>query len=655
MDGPLGTAIEYSLDGQRNLRKRPNRFRERAATDPDNVAWEIGKGDRGFDLILTSLSQPPGVKPKPSLRATLKPSPFDNGFDDDRHLELPIVRTSQQSFPLLDRVVVVAKYALPADQTGRMIVEDSQDGPGPDIYLGGDQPELVRRPRGEDISALAHGGGCLNIVPVSYYPSAGLPFSFGIHGKGFPGAGLWALSESARAGQPCQGRFQLLDRQGKIAWSTTVPLTIQAFASKGQTVEIPASAANPGVHELRADFFGPTGQTMPAGVRHRYHDPWGGQDLALPASARLDFLPAPVEAIEAREQAGGGPPQPPRVLGNPARASYPDDTAKHAYARSVLDLQWHDGRLWIAGGDYQDNQGPFVIRSWSPAIGFQDDCITDDEAIEQFRVEDGVLYAPGADARESWEFGNLYVRKPGGQWLKKRTLPNAVHVFDVRIFRRRLYAACGTSSGAALFYSGDGGDSWTRVPFDDLTPFGRFYEIMPGDQGLLLGPRHSERQAWFFDGRNIAPSFTAYTPALIGLESARIRKSARWAGGTLYTLRMGKESDPAPLYFLKSFGSAARPVSLFLDRKVADIVVPTPGVEAHVLSYAKDHLGYSACIHSANRPTDWRLAFAGSFHAIPCSLEVDAFNYYVGLGAFHGQNKPDSGKIVVVPRETNNK
>lgn len=183
-------------------------------------------------------------------------------------------------------------------------------------------------------------------------------------------------------------------------------------------------------------------------------------------------------------------------IGNPALDCYPNAEGQ-AYARSVWDMYAWEGKLYLGGGNSNNegsapNAGPVDLWSYDPnADSFERELTVDDEEIERFRAIDGRLCIPGHDARESWELGNLYVRNLEG-WAKLRTLQNAVHVYDVASLDGRLFAAGAVvfpveppDAGGGIWASEDEGQTWTLARhYGPITANGEVRTSDPLDPGV---------------------------------------------------------------------------------------------------------------------------------------------------------------------------
>jgi hypothetical protein len=153
-------------------------------------------------------------------------------------------------------------------------------------------------------------------------------------------------------------------------------------------------------------------------------------------------------------------------------------------ARKINDLFVFQKRLFLGHGDWTANTGPTdVIYFDLEAKKFVTEFTVDEEAIVHYRQYDDELFVPGADAKEGWELGNLYVRRTDG-WTKLRSIPNGIHVLDFAKFCGRWYVATGSFFGSpktgpsigAVFSSGDRGKSW-RYEYTTPSAPGTVYRI----------------------------------------------------------------------------------------------------------------------------------------------------------------------------------
>jgi len=148
------------------------------------------------------------------------------------------------------------------------------------------------------------------------------------------------------------------------------------------------------------------------------------------------------------------------VLGVPGSYS---DAITH---RIIKDLEsWH-GRIYIGHGDWGANTGPVRAMYFDVGLGelvHDEAFLFDDESIDDFRSFGEVLIAPGTDAREGWEFGNLYLKQWGESWHKLRTVPGGLHVFDAALTPDKLVVSSSDETAQGhIWTSQDQGRTWTH-------------------------------------------------------------------------------------------------------------------------------------------------------------------------------------------------
>ncbi len=131
-------------------------------------------------------------------------------------------------------------------------------------------------------------------------------------------------------------------------------------------------------------------------------------------------------------------------------------TASQPYARAATSIGVCDGRLFVSGGDWDDNLGPCPIFAVDPYSGaYVKEYESGTEAIDYFRYgSDGSLYAPSVDPREGHvNECSVARRKPDGTWTKLNA-PNrwirysssenaayGTHNWDFAIWKGKIFTA----------------------------------------------------------------------------------------------------------------------------------------------------------------------------------------------------------------------
>jgi len=102
-----------------------------------------------------------------------------------------------------------------------------------------------------------------------------------------------------------------------------------------------------------------------------------------------------------------------------------------------------------------------------------------EQGLTRLEVYSDQLYIPGYDANDGdWDLGNIYLHD-GESWVERRTVPRAVHIYGLTVYRDRIYVSAdildeppegvsvsdAAEKGALDVYgrvasSGDGGQTW---------------------------------------------------------------------------------------------------------------------------------------------------------------------------------------------------
>jgi hypothetical protein len=148
-----------------------------------------------------------------------------------------------------------------------------------------------------------------------------------------------------------------------------------------------------------------------------------------------------------------------------------------------------------------------------------------EQGVSVLRAFGGKLYIPGADAMEGWDLGNFYVSHDKGEsFLKVRTIPVGVHIWDLTQWRGKLYVSTGSvrdgKGYGAVCESADGGKTWAETLIarpdapQEAGQFGRCYALIPTEDALYASfvARDSqkllptpEREFYRYDGKAWTP------------------------------------------------------------------------------------------------------------------------------------------------------
>lgn len=144
----------------------------------------------------------------------------------------------------------------------------------------------------------------------------------------------------------------------------------------------------------------------------------------------------------------------------------PEWPTYEAASKSTIpwDMIIFDGGLYVGNGDYDVNSGPVCVMRYSIENGvWENTGELPDEQISRFCIMGSTLVIPGADPQDPWDFGNYYVYQDG-VWSVARSIPNAIHNFDMIEYKQKVFAGIGVVGGLyPLSCSLDGGVTFAQV------------------------------------------------------------------------------------------------------------------------------------------------------------------------------------------------
>lgn len=375
--------------------------------------------------------------------------------------------------------------------------------------------------------------------------------------------------------------------------------------------------------------------------------------MAFSASPRLCAWALLAAALAAC--AGGGGADPAAGVSPPAEVVGAPFGDVPPYARNVWDMQRFGGRIYLAHGDEIGNRGPVALWTLDPASGRLAAGFTaNEEEVESFRVLNGELYAPGFDPRSGWSLGTFYRLERTG-WARHRTLPHALHTFDLAWYAGRLFAATGgrgRPGEPTLLASADRGRTWT--PVAEQTQ--RIYTLFELGGALYAAPKlrtdgDTARALLRFDGARFhGTGVTGATllPELPDTAGRMIHPTA-FRGALVYVVAAGAiDWKPAALAVARSLDD------------VRALPFPDPGAVPYDLVVRSDTLlaltstpadsGYVVRVYATERLDGWRELFRFRSPAFARSFEEAGGDFYIGLGCTYRHPSPASGQILRVRR-----
>lgn len=430
--------------------------------------------------------------------------------------------------------------------------------------------------------------------------------------------------------------------KGPMLWKQSEPLDV----SDGFEISTPKGKLKPGAYSASAWLLTPRGDAHPFLVTTPANNEKEGSELAVSTTVH-------VGAFETRYAKSSVTDAPVLLRGasfidNPARIVRRYTGPNDAPSRNVWDMTAFEGKIYFGSGDWQRNTGPAPIFELS--IGDDGRERTDasyiivGEAITRLRVLDDQLYAPDIDPMEGWNIGNIYELSQGA-WQKKRSIPDALHVFDVARWDGRLFVSTGTSSGAALYQSSDDGKSWSPLPMDavDMLDAGRFRQMAVLNDSLIVMPSPANRYVWQLDRNGFKKVAANLFPGLRNYWGTTATRVESFNGALLYTadiyfsdgetksLFLDDKGEPTtnPLYILRDLNRGAEIVKAFKDAYVTDVSVSND--ECLVLTAEQRGDKFVGSLFRSGDLVSWTKIAEFNADAAPYSVAELQGKYYVGL------------------------
>ncbi len=179
-----------------------------------------------------------------------------------------------------------------------------------------------------------------------------------------------------------------------------------------------------------------------------------------------------------------------------------DDLGHDSFDRSIQALHVFGGRLYLGYGDATLNLGrtfPIEARFFYnlDPEDWRVEYTVNEEAIGRYRGDAETLLIPGVDATEDAWIGNAYSRHLDTDWIKSRTLDQALHVHDMLKDDDGSFWACGSGGtqdeynagqiSSLVFHSTDDGTTFElawKVPNTKPSGDARFTSLTRVDGAL---------------------------------------------------------------------------------------------------------------------------------------------------------------------------
>lgn len=346
------------------------------------------------------------------------------------------------------------------------------------------------------------------------------------------------------------------------------------------------------------------------------------------------------------------------------------------YARSIWDMIVFDRKLYLGAGN-SSNIGPATNAGPIPVIvyefnsnQFNEEVVLREEQIDSFYIHDEVLYIPGHDPKESWEFGNFYTKHKGEGWEKKRTIPSAIHTYALAWYDNKMFAGIGSHSRKCILSSQDGGKTWQG----HVTDSGRIHAFLQVEDGFYsvgqfysqeikahVGPKASlmafapvfeydSNEGFVVREDLMSPELFFPQTNINGFSAIKIVRPVTFSGKTIY---IGAESsndhqsNPFGVYWATSLARGGIDVQrITLPGRTIPWDLFEQDEKIYLLTSRKEVEGYVNSVWITENFKDWKELFTFSTSATAISFTKESSSYYFGLGSYFEDNRVLQNKLV---------
>lgn len=329
------------------------------------------------------------------------------------------------------------------------------------------------------------------------------------------------------------------------------------------------------------------------------------------------------------------------LLGNPLSSQY---TSNRIYSRNIWDMQLYNNRIYIGGGDYNDNTGPVPIYYYGILNNkFGQEGTVNDEQINRYMIINNNLIITGTDPKDSWEFGNYYIWY-NNKWVKKRVIPNGVHCFDMIESNGSVFVALGTKSGTHIALSLDGGNTFSLIPMyknnEKIDTF-RVYELFKLNDKIY--GISQDREVYLYNSdTNI---FEYIKTNIMNVFSNNMIST----GGVLISKKINFKDN---MIFANGELSITKNLMDYTNFKpcqdaFAYDVLERDGVLYVLFDYPLND-SYIISVYKTENLEEWEEILYFSSDTYARSFEYDGLYFYFGLGSNRDNLKESTGNILRV-------
>lgn len=317
---------------------------------------------------------------------------------------------------------------------------------------------------------------------------------------------------------------------------------------------------------------------------------------------------------------------------------FPNDDADDCYARQIWDLQYFDGKTYLAIGDSTRNVGPVDLYAFDDEEAFTNEQVVQDHQIETIRKMSDGMYAVGDDALVGTA-GTFYFRAAGGAMVPYvNSIADAAHVHDLAYWDGDYYTSAASWSLGNLIRKSANQD-FSSPSVVTYTPSEA--KMAPLDSEMVFVCNGCYYR---YDGVTATQTVKDMFPGVA--YSVPIRVVPYGGDRVLYTTHLG-HNDATVVKPLFEFDPVTGNITThFAAGNVRDIVVR--GELAYVLT-AEEALGViTGRVYESSDLSSWTEVASFTSPCVPNALDImdDTNVMYVGMGGIdYGDIESESGSI----------
>ena len=335
--------------------------------------------------------------------------------------------------------------------------------------------------------------------------------------------------------------------------------------------------------------------------------------------------------------------------------------SKGNIARFIPDIIAYDGRIYVGGGDDEDNQGAVPLMAYDEE-GREWTCEykeVPEEKIQRFYIINDTLMFSGADPMEDWTFGNYYFLNDG-EWVKRRNIPESAHDYGIYWYDNSLFIGIGSvpkidESVYPAVKSVDNGETFEHIPFlkdgEPLNivnmPLARVYNFFEFDNEFYctLWVRSDDKTVDYFELYRYNDNVFVYAESLDYFTAERKYNPRSFV--SVYEINgrllMVNENGLHVTYDLKSY----EPLDVCGTNSVSDLNVHNGTV--YVLANTADGDGYinSVCESIDGEVFTEKFSFRTDIPAYCFTIGTEG--YYFALGDRFCSKSDLFGTVLFIP------